>query len=67
MADKHRSNTHALLCGLCPPPRLPQSPFLHSPTSTFVGIQAYIYARGQSYGATDWQRCLIVPNIGNLQ
>lgn len=29
--------------------------------------QAYIYARENSYGPNDWQKCLTVPNIGNLQ
>ena len=28
--------------------------------------QAYIYAKENSYGAQDWQKCLTVPNIGNL-
>ena len=29
-------------------------------------LYAVIYARENSYGAGDWQKCLTVPNIGNL-
>ncbi|KAM3570558.1 hypothetical protein VYU27_007368 [Nannochloropsis oceanica] len=32
----------------------------------YTCLYAYIYAREGSYGAQDWQKCLTVPNIGNL-
>lgn len=35
--------------------------------ASHITPQAYIYARENAYGPNDWQKCLTVPNIGNLQ